>query len=239
MEQIPGSRSSLVTAVHQKTQRRRLQEDPPEYRTLHEVPVTASRRRPPDFRRYNGRIPRSSQTFTVLPTKQVGATIIIAPGTSLRSLANVTSKAQQNGQICEERIRRARGPGAVAGYRAPREEIPYRPQSFTVPTANFYRTTHEGLPYPPRIFTVPLGKCPAKMSCKSSTNSVGSGLALYVEALLNVFVVYKQEQPVEKVVVGPVGGPKEARNKGKTLRKRRFQPLVQRLKRARRSFSTR
>ncbi len=115
----------------QGTQRRRLQEDPPEYRTPHEVPVTASRRRPPDFRRYNGRIPHSSssQTFTVLPTKQVGATIIIAPGTSLRSLANVTLKAQQNGQVCEERIRRARGPGAVAGYRAPREFLPYRSAS--------------------------------------------------------------------------------------------------------------
>jgi hypothetical protein len=34
-------------------------------------------------------------------------------------------------------------------------------------------------------------------------------------------------QPVEKVVVGPVGGSKEARNKAKTLRKRRFQPLNQ------------
>jgi hypothetical protein len=158
LEQIPGSRSSLVTAVHQKTQRRRLQEDPPEYRTLHEVPVTASRRRPPDFRRYNGRIPRSSQTFTVLPTKQVGATIIIAPGTSLRSLANVTLKAQQNGQVCEERIRRARGPGAVAGYRTPREEIPYRPQSFTVPLTKDYRTLREFLPY--RSASV-LRRCPA------------------------------------------------------------------------------
>src|SRR3712207_5153509 len=49
----------------------------------------------------------------------------------------------------------------------------------------------------------------------------------------------KTNQPVEKVVVGPVGGPKEARNKAKTLRKRRFQPLLQTLKRARRSFSTR
>jgi hypothetical protein len=46
-------------------------------------------------------------------------------------------------------------------------------------------------------------------------------------------------QPVEKVVVGPVGGPKGARNKAKTLRKRRFQPPLQRLKRAQRSFSTR
>ena len=51
--------------------------------------------------------------------------------------------------------------------------------------------------------------------------------------------VLKTIQPVEKVDVGLVGGPKEARNKAKTLRKRRFQPLVQRLKRARRSFSTR
>jgi hypothetical protein len=37
-------------------------------------------------------------------------------------------------------------------------------------------------------------------------------------------------QPVEKVIVGPVGGSKEARSKAKTLRKRRFQPLVQRRK---------
>jgi hypothetical protein len=78
-------------------------------------------------------------------------------------------------------------------YRTLREFLPYHSRRITVPSANFYRTTHEGLPYPPRIFTVPLGKCPAKMSCKSSTNSVGSGLALYVEVLLNVFVVYKQE----------------------------------------------
>ena len=40
----------------------------------------------------------------------------------------------------------------------------------------------------------------------------------------------RNPQRVEKVIVGPVGGPKEARNKAKTLRKRRFQPLVQRLK---------
>ncbi len=46
-------------------------------------------------------------------------------------------------------------------------------------------------------------------------------------------------EPVEKVVVGPAGGPKVVRNKAETLRKRRFQPLVQRQKRARRSFSTR
>jgi hypothetical protein len=37
--------------------------------------------------------------------------------------------------------------------------------------------------------------------------------------------VPKTIQAVEKVVVGPVGGPKEAPNKAKTLRKRRFQPL--------------
>ena len=37
-------------------------------------------------------------------------------------------------------------------------------------------------------------------------------------------------QPVEKVDVGPVGGPKELQNKAKTLRIHRFQPLVQRLK---------
>jgi hypothetical protein len=29
-------------------------------------------------------------------------------------------------------------------------------------------------------------------------------------------------EPVEKVVVGPVGGPKEAQNKAKTLQKRSF-----------------
>jgi transposase len=40
-------------------------------------------------------------------------------------------------------------------------------------------------------------------------------------------------------IIGPVGGPKEARNKAKTLRKRRFQPRTRGLKRARRSFSTR
>ena len=51
--------------------------------------------------------------------------------------------------------------------------------------------------------------------------------------------VPKTNQRVEKVYVGPVGGPKGARNKVKTLRKRRFQPLVQTLKRARRCFSTR
>jgi hypothetical protein len=46
-------------------------------------------------------------------------------------------------------------------------------------------------------------------------------------------------QRVEKVVVGPVGGPKELENKAKTLRERRFQPLNRGQKRVRRSFSTR
>jgi hypothetical protein len=32
-------------------------------------------------------------------------------------------------------------------------------------------------------------------------------------------------QPVEKVVVGPVGGSREPENKAKTLRKQRIQPL--------------
>jgi hypothetical protein len=127
---------------------------------------------PPGFCRYKVRIPYSSQTFTVLPTKYVGATFIIAPGTSLRSLANVTLKAQQNMQFCTRSgSDDGGGSEAVAGY----------------------RTAHEGLPYPPRIFTVPLGKCSAKISCKSSTNVVGFGFALYVEVLLNVLVVYKQE----------------------------------------------
>jgi hypothetical protein len=54
-----------------------------------------------------------------------------------------------------------------------------------------------------------------------------------------VYEFPRTPQPVEKVVVGPVGSPKEARNKAKTLRKRRFQLLVRGLKRARRSFSTR
>ena len=53
-----------------------------------------------------------------------------------------------------------------------------------------------------------------------------------------VFRLRRILQPVEKVDVGPVGGPREAQNKAKTLQKRRFQPLVQRLKRARWSFST-
>jgi hypothetical protein len=44
---------------------------------------------------------------------------------------------------------------------------------------------------------------------------------------------------VEKVDAGLFGGPRETRNKAKTLRKRRSQPLSQGLKRARRSFSTR
>jgi hypothetical protein len=51
--------------------------------------------------------------------------------------------------------------------------------------------------------------------------------------------VPRRGQPVEKVDVGPVGGPKEARNKAKTLREQHIQPLNQGLKRARRSFSTR
>ena len=38
-------------------------------------------------------------------------------------------------------------------------------------------------------------------------------------------LVPRRDQPVEKVVVCPVGGPKEARNKAKTLRNRRFQTL--------------
>src|SRR5215208_3010009 len=43
---------------------------------------------------------------------------------------------------------------------------------------------------------------------------------------------------VEKVVVGPVGSPRESENKAKTLPKRRIQPLNRGQKRAQRSFST-
>src|SRR5215207_5258840 len=46
-------------------------------------------------------------------------------------------------------------------------------------------------------------------------------------------------QPVEKVVVGPVGSPKEPENKSKTLRKQRIRPPNRGHNRARRSFSTR
>src|ERR671933_155770 len=46
-------------------------------------------------------------------------------------------------------------------------------------------------------------------------------------------------QAVEKVVVGPVSGPKEARKKAKTLRKRHFQSSNRGAKSAQRSFSTR
>jgi hypothetical protein len=45
-------------------------------------------------------------------------------------------------------------------------------------------------------------------------------------------------QPVEKVVVGQVGSPREPENKAKTLQKRRIQPLNRGQKGARRSFST-
>src|SRR5215216_826908 len=48
----------------------------------------------------------------------------------------------------------------------------------------------------------------------------------------------RRPQPVEKVGVGPVGGPREPENKAKTLRKRRIQPLNRGQKRARRGFST-
>jgi hypothetical protein len=43
-------------------------------------------------------------------------------------------------------------------------------------------------------------------------------------------------QPVEKVVVGPVGGPSEPKNKAETLPKRRIRPPNRGPKRARRSF---
>ncbi len=45
-------------------------------------------------------------------------------------------------------------------------------------------------------------------------------------------------QPVEKVVVGPVGGPGEPKNKAETLPKRRIRLPNRAPKRARRSFST-
>jgi hypothetical protein len=51
--------------------------------------------------------------------------------------------------------------------------------------------------------------------------------------------VPRRGQAVEKVVVEPVGGPKEAQNKAKTLHKGRFQTLNRELKRAHRTFSTR
>jgi hypothetical protein len=46
-------------------------------------------------------------------------------------------------------------------------------------------------------------------------------------------------QPVEKVVVGPVGGPRVPENKAKTLRKWRIRPPNRRHDRARGRFSTR
>jgi hypothetical protein len=52
-------------------------------------------------------------------------------------------------------------------------------------------------------------------------------------------LVVKTQQRVEKVVVGPGGGPQELENKAKILQKRRFQPLNRAQKRARRSSSTR
>src|SRR5919107_6173821 len=45
-------------------------------------------------------------------------------------------------------------------------------------------------------------------------------------------------QPVEKVVVGPIGGPREPENKAETLPKRRIRPPNRAPERARRSFST-
>src|SRR5215203_1341295 len=63
------------------------------------------------------------------------------------------------------------------------------------------------------------------------------GLASSLTALLFTRV-RGRGQPVEKVVVGPVGGPKEARNQPKTLQRRRFQRLNRGQNRARRSFST-
>src|SRR3712207_366047 len=51
--------------------------------------------------------------------------------------------------------------------------------------------------------------------------------------------VPKTIQAVEKGVVGPIGGPKEAQNEAKTLRKRRFQPLFSRAEeRAKEFFNT-
>jgi hypothetical protein len=40
------------------------------------------------------------------------------------------------------------------------------------------------------------------------------------EVMKGAELVSQTTQAVEKVVVGPVGGPKEARNKAKTLQKR-------------------
>src|SRR5215216_1912121 len=45
-------------------------------------------------------------------------------------------------------------------------------------------------------------------------------------------------EPVEKVVVGPVGSPKHPKTQAKTLQNRRFKPLNRGQKRARGSFST-
>jgi hypothetical protein len=48
----------------------------------------------------------------------------------------------------------------------------------------------------------------------------------------------RRGQPVEKVVVGPVGSPKHPRTQAKTLQNRGFKPLNRGKKRARGSFST-
>jgi hypothetical protein len=46
---------------------------------------------------------------------------------------------------------------------------------------------------------------------------------MYLKLIAKLFVV-KTQQAVEKVIVRPVGGPRVARNKAKTLRNGVFQP---------------
>jgi hypothetical protein len=58
-----------------------------------------------------------------------------------------------------------------------------------------------------------------------------------IEPIAKLLVV-KTQQPVEKVVVGPVGSPKHSRTQAKTLQNRGFKPLNRGKKRARGSFST-
>ena len=68
------------------------------------------------------------------------------------------------------------------------------------------------------------------LSCLDTLWQEVSSRAIYVSDAVG------RGQAVEKVIVRPVGGPKVARNKAKTLRNGVFQPLNRGQKGARRSF---
>jgi hypothetical protein len=86
------------------------------------------------------------------------------------------------------------------------------------------------------IYPLPLDVVVGILSTEDERPSLKPYLARFVHC--PVYGFPRRPEAVEKVVVGPVGGPKRVLNRPKTPHKQDRQPLNRGQKRARRSFST-